>query len=349
MSFNQPLWLLLLLLLPLFAFWLFKPTNGGASYSNVRLLTNLPTSFRQKCLWLPKICQLLALAATLVALAQPYTIEQRYAKQANGIAISLVVDISTSMNRQIHQSEKTRMEVANQVLQAFILGDGEKLQGRENDLISIVTFARYPDTISPLTSSYKTLAAMAEDITVTNRPNEDSTAYGDAVALAAAQLSQYEESVRLKSNTIKSKIIILLTDGENNSGQYDPLVAAAMAEEWGIKVYTISLGETSKGNLGKGTSISDQTTDSDWGLLAMAEVTGATFQRAHDLESLQKVYESIDQLEKSQLHDTLFEDQVPQFHYPVALALLAFFLSGLLNATWLRVAQAEVNRGESNA
>ena len=347
MSFNHPavLWLLLLLI-PLFIWLLRSKNNGGASYSSISLLENLPSSTRQKMLWLPPLLQILALAASIIALAQPYAIQERYAKKANGIAISLVVDISTSMRRSAKDGT-TRMEMANQVLQEFILGNGKELGGRENDLISIITFARYPDTISPLTTSHKTLAAMAEDIEVTNRPNEDSTAYGDAVALAAAQLNEYEKSVNLKNDQIKSKIVILLTDGENNSGQFDPLAAAAMAQEWGIKIYTISLGDPQKISLGKSV-VSDQS-DSDWGLLAMAETTGGIFQRAHGLKSLQKVYQAIDKLEKSQLHDTLFEDKVPQFHWFVLAAIFGFFGSGLLNATWLRVAKPLApNKGNTN-
>ena len=338
MSVAQPGWLMLLLLLPWLGYLLFQRAQGGSCYSNTEMLQSLPPSLRQRFLGLPPALQLLAFAATIVALSQPYVIEKRYAKEADGIAISLVVDISSSMSRRVQQGAESRMTVARKVLQEFILGDGKVLGGRSQDLIAIVTFARYPDVISPLTSSHKTLAALAEDIDVVTRPNEDSTAYGDAVALAAAQLDQYEQSAGLEQDEIKSKIIILLTDGENNSGQYDPLVAAALAKKWGIKIYTISLGEAKETPLGQGSTLSDQTQAADWGLLAMAENTGGIFQRAHDYQSLQHVYRAIDQLETSQLHDNLFEDRVPRFQWPLGIALLAFFLAGLLNATWLRVA-----------
>lgn len=338
MSFEQPAWFALLLLLPGLAHLLLNRTKSGASFSNTELLVQLPSSFRQSLLWLPPTLQLMAFAFSVVALCQPYVIEKRYAKEADGIAISLVVDISSSMNRRVNDGVASRMDVASQVLQDFILGDGQSLSGRSNDLISIMTFARYPDVISPLTTSHVTLAAMAKEIEVVNRPNEDSTAYGDAVALAAAQLEQYEKSASLEEGEIKSKIIILLTDGENNSGQYDPLVAAALAEKWEIKIYTISLGDAKSTKLSDGSEISDKTQNADWGLKAMAEQTGGIFQRAHDYQSLAKVYQAIDELETSQLHDNLFEDRVAKFQWPLGLALLLFLVSGLLNATWLRVA-----------
>ena len=135
---------------------------------------------------------------------------------------------------------KTRMEVAKRVLEEFVLGDGKELKGRPNDLIGIITFARYADTVCPLTMGHQALASMARDIQVNERPNEDGTAYGDAAALAAARLSHYEkqlqeEGLASDSMNIKSKIMVLLTDGENNCGRFLPLQAASMAKEWGIK------------------------------------------------------------------------------------------------------------------
>ncbi len=348
MNFEYPLILWLLLCLPLLALKLFYPrkksANKSASYgfSHLGLVTNLPNSFRQKFLWLVPFLYLLALAAAIVALAQPFAKQRIFSEQAEGIAISMVVDISTSMDfdMNIDGQRQARMEVAKKALKQFVLGDNKKLAGRSNDLISVITFARYPDTLVPLTSAHKALVAMTDEITTTTRPNEDSTAFGDATALAAAQLSHYEQSLGLEENSIKSKIIILLTDGENNSGQYDPLMAAAMAKKWGIKVYTISLGDDESDvvstNSGSKLNIDHNMTGTDWVLQAMAESTGGTFQRAHDYQSLHSVYQAIDELETSNLQKVLVEKRQPAFHLPTLAALLALILATLLNATWLR-------------
>ena len=115
-------------------------------------------------------------------------------------------------------------------------------------MIGLVTFARYADTVCQLTLSHDALTYITREIEVQDRPNEDGTAYGDATALAAAHLKTYEtmQNQGKRSSVIpdiKSKIIVLLTDGENNCGNHLPIQSAAMAREWGIRVYTINFGE----------------------------------------------------------------------------------------------------------
>ena len=340
-EYGQLLWLLLCV--PVVALlWFKRRSSNGHQYSDHRLLADLPPSIRQKFLWLVPSLYLLALTALIIALAQPYSPKATFSEQAQGIAISIVVDISTSMNfdMNINGEREARMEVAKKALKQFVIGDGDKLKGRSHDLISVITFARYPDTLVPLTSAHKALVAMTDDMTTTTRPNEDSTAFGDATALAAAQLSHYEKKLGLAANSIKSKIIILLTDGENNSGQYDPLMAAAMAKKWGIKIYTISLGDDERESINSATGskleLDHNMTDTDWLLQAMAKSTGGVFQRANDYQSLHAVYQGIDQLEKSNLQKMLFEQRQPSFQLPTFIALLALLLGSLLNATWLR-------------
>ncbi|GAA4880329.1 VWA domain-containing protein [Ferrimonas pelagia] len=340
------LWLLLLLV-PLAAYlWHgLKHSDARHDYAHLPLLEGLPHSERQRFFWLPTALQLLAVASVIVAVAQPYKLDTVHSDQAQGIAIALVVDISTSMHINMDNASDaseqriSRMEGAKRVLQEFVLGDGETHFGRPNDLISVITFARYPDTLVPLTTSHRALAAIAADIEPEHRPGEDGTAYGDAVALAAAQLSQYEEILKLEADSIKNKIVILLTDGENNAGDYSPLMAASMAAEWGIKVYTISLSDPilSEIDSAQGTlRLSDATSAADIELQTMADATGGTFQRAHDYESLNTVYHAIDALETSQLQTVLFEDRIPHFQFAALLALLSLVLSALLSATWLR-------------
>ncbi len=353
LSFEFPLVLWLLLLLPLL--WLKVRASNVISqheFSNTSLLENLPRSNRQKFSRLIEVFYLLALAAIIIACAQPFKKIQHYSEQTQGIAISIVIDVSSSMDFDMKSNGKriARMDVAKKALQEFVLGNsdadnksksnGDKLSGRPNDLISVITFARYPDTLVPLTSAHHALVDMTNEITTSSRPNEDGTAFGDATALAAAQLHHYESSLGLEDNSIESKVIILLTDGENNSGNYDPLSAAAMAKKWGIKIYTISIADNETelltSNNGQKITLSESMVPTDWTLQAMAQSTGGIYQKASDFQSLQSVYQAINALETSSLQRVLFQDKQAIFHFPVLFALCCFFIANMLNATWLR-------------
>jgi len=342
-DFEYPIVLWLLAVIPLL--WLksrLSVNSSKHSYSNISLLSNLPISTRQKFSNLIVSLYLLALAALILACAQPFKTIKHYSEQTKGIAITLVFDVSSSMDfdMKFNGKNRPRMEVAKKSLQEFVLGDGKKLQGRPSDLISVITFARYPDTLVPLTSAHNALVDMTNEITTSSRPNEDGTAFGDATALAAAQLHHYESALGLEGNKIESKVIILLTDGENNSGNYEPLTAAAMAKKWGIKIYTISIADNQAHTLtsdnGKQIKFDESMVPTDWTLQAMAESTGGIFQKANNFESLQRVYQAIDALETSSLQRVLFQDREAIFHIPAIFALCLFFMANILNASWLR-------------
>ncbi|WOH39514.1 VWA domain-containing protein [Thalassotalea fonticola] len=342
-NFEYPIVLCLLLLLPVV--WLIGSARSALSqhqYSNIALLSNLPTSSRQKYHNIVPLLYLLALAGIIIACAQPFTKTQHVAEQSQGIAISIVVDVSSSMDFQMNIADqrKPRMEIAKKALRQFVLGDEKNLSGRPNDLISVITFARYPDTLVPLTNAHQALVSMTDEITTSSRPNEDGTAFGDATALAAAQLHHYETTLGLENDSIKSKVVILLTDGENNTGKYDPLMAAAMAKKWGIKIYTISIAdvETKSFTADSGNTLQLEQTmvSGDWVLQTMAQSTGGTFQRAHDFQSLQSVYEEINALETSSLLRVTFQDRQAIFKLPVLFSLMCFLLANILNASWLR-------------
>ena len=257
-----------------------------------------------------------------------------------GIAVQILVDVSTSMDMYIRYNDEnvTRMEVAKKVVEQFVAGDGEELKGRSDDLIGIVTFARYADTICPMTLGHDALVQMVRELTINERPNEDGTAYGDATALAAARLKSLEN----KDDDIKSKVIVLLTDGENNCGQYLPLQAANMAKEWGIKVYTISIksGErvgvkkTDKGEF----LVPDEPTASDMILSKMAEDTGGIYRQAYDYDSLKAVYKEINTLEKTKMKAVNYADYQEAFAGFVIASMIFLLLQHLCNSTFLRVA-----------
>jgi Ca-activated chloride channel family protein len=204
----------------------------------------------------------------------------------------------------------------------------------------MISFARYPDTVCPLTLAHGALSALLPTVRLVDQETEDGTAIGDAIALAAARLQTAEETLARQTGEavdyeIKSKIIILLTDGENNVGERTVEEAAELAAEWGIKIYAIGIGgeapsllNTMFGNfslrMGRGVD--------EGALKTLSETTGGIYRVADDAATLRSVYEEIDQLEKSEIESTRFVDY-REFFPPfvlVALGLLAFevLLSG---------------------
>ncbi|MFV1993924.1 MAG: VWA domain-containing protein [Verrucomicrobiales bacterium] len=320
-------------------------------FSSMRSVFAAGRSMRQRLAWLPAILGVAALCLTVIALARPQIEVYERAKEREGIAIEILVDISSSMDMRMDYSgeESTRLEVAKKVLESFVLGDGDELPGRPDDLVGIITFARYADTVCPLTLGHRAVVYFARNLEINDRPNEDGTAYGDATALAAARMKTLEENLWQRALEdeeqevkIKSKIIVLLTDGENNCGRHLPLESAAMAQKWGIRVYTISLGEPPppvKVEVEQGEEVIEAVPErsaAEQTLEKMAEMTGGIFRTAHDFDSLQAVYKEIDRLERSEMHSTAKKLKADVFGYFVwaALALLAF--ETLLRATWLR-------------
>jgi Ca-activated chloride channel homolog len=305
--------------------------RNALPFSSLHAVRAAGRTWRQRLVLLPPLLQLLTLSCLVVALARPQkdTVESKQVKE--GIAIELLMDVSSSMDMSTaFGRSETRLEAAKQVMEDFVAGDGDELTGRPDDLIGIVTFARYADTICPLTMSRDAVVHMTREIEVQNRPNEDGTAYGDATALAAAHLKMFEErqAAGRGSSTmpdIKSKIIVLLTDGENNCGKHLPLQAAGMAREWGIRVYTISFGdkpqvrqvETSNGRM----AVPDEMSATEKVLRQMADSTGGIFRRAADMDSLRAVYAEIDRLEKTELKPLAYTRKDEAFGWFLLLAL----------------------------
>ncbi|MEM7391080.1 MAG: VWA domain-containing protein [Verrucomicrobiota bacterium] len=306
-------------------------------------------TWRQRFHWLPPVLQTLALSVLIFALARPQQDVVEARDMREGIAIEMLLDVSSSMDMSTDYEGKsvTRLEAAKKVLEDFVAGDGDTLKGREDDLIGIVTFARYADTICPLTLSRDAVVYLTREIEIQDRPNEDGTAYGDATALAAAHLKMFEqlqaESRRSDAEMpeIKSKIIVLLTDGENNCGNHLPLQAAAMAREWGIRIYTISFGEAprmKKVNTDLGEVELPETMSATERILReMAVSTGGIFRQASDFDSLRAVYAEIDRLEKSELKPVKYKEKRELFHLFAFLALGFISTDVLLRSTVLRV------------
>lgn len=351
MTFNTPYAFLLLLLIPLL-FWQRRKGQRKASihFSTTRNAAKAGRSLRQRLSMIPLILRVLALVLLITAIARPQKGLEQVRDVNEGIAIEMVVDRSSSMGTEmIFKGRRiNRLEIVKHVFEQFVLGNGKKLQGRPNDLIGMVSFARYADTTCPLTLAHGALPRFLETVKLANpRSNEDGTALGDAIALAAARLEKAEEVMAQQAPgkedqyDLKSKVMILLTDGQQTAGKRDPLEAAKLAKEWGIKIYTIAVGgeealtsqDTIFGSFLRGAV--GQSADTST-LKAIAEQTGGRFFEAQNAESLAEIYGEIDALERSEIQSLRFMDYKELF-LPFALtAFLLLCLEVALNCTIFR-------------
>ena len=336
------LYLWVLLLIPLLL-WLLRGRLRRTSLqvSSLGLWSDVDAG-RARYLWIPVFLRRMTLVLLLLALARPQAGSTYSMNVSEGIAIQLLVDVSSSMDmnvRDLDGQNRSRMEVAKEMVQRFISGDEDTLHGRGEDLLGLITFARYADTRSPLTFGHDALLQIVSSLEVQERPNEDGTAYGDALALAAARLQNIEELQfglgSVEVDAIESRVIILLTDGENNSGAHLPLEAAGLAKAWGCRIYCISLGDTRVGFSGE-VQI-DKLTAAEQTLKHISDETGGIFRQATDYESLLSVYEEIDRLERSDIATRSYDRVAEWFWLPLGLALLSLLIALLLEASVLRV------------
>lgn len=352
--FHSPWFLLLLLLLPWVAWRLFRPRRLSAvAFSSVSFAQSLPPTLRQRFLWLPNGLLLLSLTMLILGLARPREGRQQSVVDSQGIAIQLVVDISGSMQAmdfQIDGQHVDRLTAIKSVAGRFVSG-GSGLAGRFNDLVGLVTFAGFADGITPPTLDHAFLVANLNSVQIVNERNEDGTAIGDAIALAVEKMNSLDER---RQEKIESKVIILLTDGENTAGQLKPLEGAEIAQKLGIKIYAIGVGTQGLAPFpvidpftGRRVVRQMQVQIDEVTLTKVAEATGGKYFRATDTDSLTKIYQEIDQLEKSEVKSNHFVDYLELAVQPFPwrgwrfLPLLTMVFACLLvrtalRQTWLR-------------
>jgi len=287
---DDPLWLLLLLALPLLA-WLHhrRPALGALTYSRLPR----PRAGGRWRLHLPFYARLLALGCLVLGLARPQLGYAWEESLTEGIDIAIALDISGSMGAEDFQP-KNRLSVAKQVVQEFVAG-------RTGDRIGVVVFSGTALVRAPLTTDHAMLDLLIDSVDLNSQP--DGTAIGVALANAAA---------RLKDSAAKSKVILLVTDGVNNAGEIDPLSAAALCKGLGIKVYTIGVGAAGRvpvpfpwidpltGRREVRRTLMNIPVDAAL-LTAIAGKTGGQFYKATDNASLHRVFQEIDRLEKTQI------------------------------------------------
>ncbi|MEZ6033237.1 MAG: VWA domain-containing protein [Planctomycetaceae bacterium] len=352
--FFSPWYFLLLLLLPLAARLLFAPRRRSAvRFSSVNLVRQLAPTFRQRITWLPGALTLGAVSAIIVGLAQPREGREQTVTDTEGIAIELVVDRSGSMQAmdfQVNGEHVDRLAAIKNVVGKFVLG-GDQLKGRFSDLVGLISFAGYADGETPPTLDHAFLVSQLNQTQIVTSRSEDGTAIGDAISLAVEKLNALDDRQKEK---VKSKIIILLTDGENNAGQLEPIQAAELAETMGIRIYTIGVGTKGQAPMPVQDPFSGRTV-MQWvpvsideeTLTKVAEITQGKYFRATDTDSLEQIYSEIDLLEKTKVEAQHFVDYRELAIQPYSIAgisvppvlLVAFVLLAarvLLQQTWLR-------------
>ena len=332
-QFQSPWMFAFLLLIPALLYHeLRRPPGASLRFSSTAGARSLPASWRLRLARLPLALRAAALLLLVAALARPVSGRDPVRNVTEGVAIQMVVDRSGSMGIGMDYKGETlpRFEVVKRVFADFVLGDGRDLRGRPDDLIGIIAFAGFADTISPLTNSRDALSGLLKELAIIRDASKDGTAIGDGIALGAARLQSAQEEAEAATAAgdafrIKSKILILLTDGEQNAGKRSPAQAAALAAEWGIRIYAIGVSAGSGGSLPAGAV-----------LRQAAESTGGIYREVGDERSLRAVYEEIDRLEKSEVR-TLQYLSVRELFTPLALTALALLsLQILLSATVLR-------------
>jgi Ca-activated chloride channel family protein len=250
----------------------------------------------------------------MVALAGPREGREHTISDAEGIAIQLVVDRSGSMRAMDFQKQEQpvdRLTAIKDVVGRFVLGD-HRLDGRFSDLVGLITFAGLADGMTPLTLDHTFVVAQLNKTAIVDRRSEDGTAIGDAIGLAIEKLSGLDKQ---QQHAIKSKIVILLTDGESNAGDLDPIQAAELAKTLDIKVYAIGVGTNGRAPVPVSDPFSgrivmrwmDVNIDEET-LEKIADTTGGKYFRATDTESLEEIYREVDRLEKSKVEEHHYVD-----------------------------------------
>ncbi|MDQ3208573.1 MAG: VWA domain-containing protein [Gemmatimonadota bacterium] len=322
MSFARP-WLLILLLLAL-AFWWWRRRTAkspAARYSDV----TLPAEAVRRRWWvmLPPALRGLALVALVVAAAGPRIGGDTVEVKQEGIAIVITIDISSSMLAEDF-APSNRLEVAKRQAVGFI-------RGRSADRIGLVAFAGEALTQVPVTLDYPVIEQAVMDLRIGSL--EDGTAIGSGLATAVNRLRRAPD---------KSKVILLLTDGENNKGLIDPRTAAATAAAFGIKVYTIGVGTIGEAPIPTGRGLGGFRYELlpvriDEPLLQeIAQKTGGRYFRAKDSEALSRIFRQIDALEKTPIQVTRYT-RYDETTRPLILLGLGALALELLIATTLVV------------
>ena len=318
--FTRPIVLLLLLALPLW-WWLRRRQREPIPYGDVSLAAEMPgAAWRHRVL---PVLRAFALAAWIVAAAGPESGGSTVEQKREGIAIVIAIDISSSMLAEDF-APSNRLEVAKRQAISFV-------RGREADRIGLVAFAGEALTQVPITLDYDVVQQSIEGLRIGSL--EDGTAIGSGLATSVNRLRRAEG---------KSRVVLLLTDGENNRGRIDPRTAAATAAAFGVRVYTIGVGTEGEAPIPTGRGMGGFRYEvlpvkiDEVLLNEIAGKTGGRYFRATDADALNRVFRQIDELEKTPVTITRYARHDELSRPFVVAGLLALVAELALSATVLR-------------
>lgn len=323
-EFANPYFLYLLIIIPLLVGWyVFRNRNQHSALrvSDSSSFSTIKTTWKVYLRHVPFSLRMLALALLLIAFARPQSSTSKRNVSVKGIDIVMTLDISSSMLAE--DFRPNRLEAAKDVALDFI-------SKRPNDRVGLVVFSGESFTQCPLTTDHSVLQNLFGDIK--SGMIEDGTAIGDGLANSIN---------RLKESNAVSKVIILLTDGVNNKGSLDPVSAAEIAELHGLRVYTIGVGSLGtapypvQGMFGKQYQQREVKIDEEL-LQQVAQKTGGKYFRATDKDKLEGIYNEIDQLERSKINVTEFQDKSEEFLPFLLWAFVLLMLEFLIRNTILK-------------
>jgi Ca-activated chloride channel family protein len=322
------------LLLPLlvgllfYKYWARRRQTPSLQYSSLSLIKGMQGSMRSVLAYLPLGLKFFALVFVVVALARPQKADEKVKRNVEGIDIMIVLDISDSMLIEDMKPEN-RMEASKLVISNFI-------KGRTSDRIGLVVFAGEAYTRVPLTLDYPLLLDNVQKVKP-SRNIKMGTAIGVALATGVG---------RMKESKAKSRVVIFLTDGENNSGTVDPETALQMAVDEKLKVYSIGMGKDGEAQLpvyiqdAFGNSIKQyrpiHSKVNEPLLKSFGEKTGGKFWRANTGRELDEVFKDIDSLERTKIDVEKYNRYTELFQSPLKIAVFFFLLSVILGRTVLR-------------
>ena len=329
-EFKTPVVLILIPLL-LGLFWHEHRRREGTSFrfSSLSLMRQIGTTWRVRWSFLPWVLRALVLVLLLIALAEPRKLLAQSKLNSEGIDIVLALDVSGSMSAEdyvINGQRISRLDIIKSTVENFV-------KQRRDDRIGLIVFGSQAYTVCPLTTDHEWLLENLKQVRI--GVIEDATAIGSGIATSL---------LRLRDSKAKSRVIVLLTDGVNNSGKIQPLDAAKMAQALGIKIYTIGAGTRGIvpfpvtdefGNRHYEQAQFDLDEDT---LKKIAVMTQGEYFRAADTESLRHIYVEIDKLEKTKIEGKGYKQYEPLFWYYVAAALALLALEIILtNTVFLKI------------
>ena len=319
MEFGQPYYLFFLLLLPILILWYYKKgqhQEATVRFSNLDLIPNSVIRNGKMKNMVFILGRLAIISLIILALARPRLSDTIRETKTEIIDILLVIDQSSSMLAQ--DFKPNRLEAAKDVAKTFI-------KDREGDRLGIIVFAGESYIQCPLTRDIDVLLEFTDEIEIIDREH-DGTAIGMAIANSIN---------RLRESEAKSKTIILLSDGSNNQGELEPITAAELAQKFDIKIYTVAAGTRGLAPYpvtdawGRQVIQKVQVDVDEESLKEIAEITGGQFFRATDNQSLKKVYEEIDTLERTEIEVTEYQNYTELYSWftiPAAFASIFFIV-----------------------